>query len=444
MDKEWAELTPDEKREERLNWWLAPPDVKFTSPEAEEGYWARLNRVVDAYKMKEPDRVPVSLPVANFPIQYAGSSLKTVMYDYDELYRVWKKYLDEFDMDSFMAPGMVLQGRVYDTLDYRLYRWPGHGLPDDATGHQFVEGEYMKADEYDALIRNPSDYWMRTYMPRAFGLFEPFTTLQSFTDIWELPAMYFLPFMNPQLQATMQAIIDIGKELPQWLAVVGRLTTEAMQAGVPPAVLGGLAKAPFDTIGDTLRGTQGIMFDMYRQPDKLLEAIDVITELSIDSTIKAVNASRGATAFFVLHKGADGFMSDKDFEKFYWPSLRKFMWALIEEGIIPVLFAEGSYETRLETCNEFPKGAVAWLFDKTDMAYAKKVVGDKCCIQGNVPTSLLTTATPDDVTAYCRNLIETCAPGGGYILAGGVSLDMAKPECLRAMMEAAKEYGVYK
>lgn len=444
MGKEWAELTPDERREERFNWWLAPPDVKFSSPEAEAAYYARLNRMADAYRMKEPDRVPVSLPIANFPIYNAGADLKTVMYDYDELYRVWNKFLHDFEMDSYTAPGMVFPGRVYDMIDYRLYHWPGHGLPDNATGHQFVEGEYMKADEYDALIRNPSDYWMRTYLPRASGLFESFANLKSFTDIWELPAMYFIPFTRPDVQATLQTMLDIGRELPKWLEVVSRSAMDALRAGIPAAARGTLSKAPFDTIGDTLRGTQGIIFDMYRQPDKLLEAIDVITGLSIESTIKAVNAARGLTAFFVLHKGADGFMSDKDFEKFYWPSLRKFMWALIEEGIIPVLFAEGSYMTRLETCNEFPKGAVAWLFDKTDMATAKKVLGDKCCISGNVPTSLLTTGSAREVKEYCRNLIEICAPGGGYILAGGASLDTGKPECLRAMMEAAKEYGVYK
>jgi len=111
---------------------------------------------------------------------------------------------------------------------------------------------------------------------------------------------------------------------------------------------------------------------------------------------------------------------------------------------MPVLFAEGSYMTRIERCNEFPKGAVSWLFDKTDMATAKKVLGDKCCISGNVPTSLLTTGTPSEVKEYCRNLIEVCAPGGGYILAGGANIDAGKPENLRAMMEAAKEYGVYK
>jgi uroporphyrinogen-III decarboxylase len=443
-EKEWSELTPEERREERFKRWLEPTDINFISPEAEKAYYARLKRLADTYLMKEPDRVPVQLPFGVLPAYWAGTDFKTVMYDYDELRRAWKKFFSEFEMDTYTGPGAVMPGTIYDLIDYRLYTWPGHGLPDDARGHQFVEGEYMMADEYDALIRNPSDFWMRTYMPRIFGIFESFRHLQSFTDIIELPSAYFTPFARPDVQATLQALIDVGKEYPKWMEVVAECTREAQEAGVPSPRGAGLAKAPFDIIGDTLRGTRGIFMDMYRQPEKLLEAIDVITAITIDSLLSRAEDTRRTTIGFPLHKGADGFMSDKQFETFYWPSLRKICLALIEEGIIPSLFAEGSYMTRLETVNEFPRGAVAWRFDQTDMATAKKVLGDKCCIAGNVPASLISTGTAQEVKEYCCKLIETCAPGGGYILSAGSSVTSAPQENLRAMMDAAKEYGVYK
>jgi uroporphyrinogen-III decarboxylase len=57
---------------------------------------------------------------------------------------------------------------------------------------------------------------------------------------------------------------------------------------------------------------------------------------------------------------------------------------------------------------------------------------------------MLYTGTPQDVKEGCRKLIETCAPGGGYILTGGAYMDQGRGENLRAMMEAAKKYGVYK
>jgi uroporphyrinogen-III decarboxylase len=117
---------------------------------------------------------------------------------------------------------------------------------------------------------------------------------------------------------------------------------------------------------------------------------------------------------------------------------------VVEAGCVPLLFAEGSYNRRLEVIADLPKGSVIWWFDRTDMTRAKEVVGGVACISGNVPTSLLCTGTPQEVKAYCRNLIEVCGRGGGYILNGGASVHKADPENLHAMMAAAKEYGVYK
>jgi len=444
MEKNWAELTPDEKREQRYKWWLEAAGVNFINKEAEKAYKQRVQRMIDVYQVREPDRVPVSLPIGAIPAYYYGTDYRAVMYDYDKCVEIWDRFNRDFaDLDTFVTPFAVIPARVYELLDYKLYKWPGHGLPDNATGIQFVEGEYMKADEYDALIRNPSDFWMRVYMPRVFGAFESWSMLSPFTNIIELPAMYFMPYAMPAVQKSQQTLIEVGNELSKWMRVVGEYSRRGLEAGFP-GMRGVLAKAPFDTIGDTLRGTQGIFFDMYRQPDKLLECLEVITTLTIDSAIASVNASRGLSAMFPLHKGADGWMSQKQFETFYWPSLKKVIEALIDEGILVSLFAEGSYETRLESVNEFPRGAVTWMFDKTDMTKAKKVLGDRCCISGNVPTSLIITGTQEDVKEYCRNLIEVCAPGGGYILAAGAMVDNANPDNLRAMVEAAREYGVYK
>ncbi|MFH1646174.1 MAG: uroporphyrinogen decarboxylase family protein [Chloroflexota bacterium] len=442
MEKKWDDMTPEEKKQQRFRWWLEP-DIEFVSQEAKQAFKARARRLIDVYQVKEPDRVPVSLPVGNMPAYLDGTDLHSVMYDYDRLIKAWDRFNREFEMDTFSSPALVLPGRVYDLLDCKLYQWPGHGLPENATGIQFVEGEYMKPDEYDLLLKNPSDFWQRVYMPRVFGAFESFRYLQPYTNIIELPAVNFMPYSRPDVQATMQRLIDIGQALAVWSEVIGNFSRRAMASGFP-MVRGAMAKAPFDTLGDTLRGTQGIIMDMYRQPDKLLEALEVITTLTIDAALASANASRGLMVFFPLHKGADGWMSQKQFETFYWPSLKKVVNALVNEGVIASLFAEGSYETRLDSVNEFPRGAVAWMFDKTDMAKAKKALGDKCCISGNVPTSMLVTGQPAEVKAYCRKLIETCGKGGGYILSGGANIDNGNPENLRAMMAAAKEYGVYR
>jgi len=92
---------------------------------------------------------------------------------------------------------------------------------------------------------------------------------------------------------------------------------------------------------------------------------------------------------------------------------------------------------------DLPRGSVIWLFEDIDMARAKRVLGNHACIAGNIPASLMHTGTPAQVKDYCKRLIETCAPGGGYILSGAAGMNEGDPEVLRAIMAAAQEYGVY-
>ena len=443
MEEPREKLSAAQKRDLRYQGLMAPQGVTFTSPQAKTRYQERARRIISAYRVEEPDRVPVSLSVAATPAFLAGTDLHTVMYDYNLLFETWRRFNAEFDMDTGVMPGSgVLPGRVYDLLDYKLYHWPGHGLPLQASGAQYVEGEYMRPDEYDLLIRNPSDFWMRVYLPRTFGAFESWKSLQPLTNIIELPAGHFMPYINPAVQASLQRLIAIGNELAIWGKYNTDFTRSTLESGMPLLVTG-QAKAPFDTIGDTLRGTKGIIQDMYRQPEKLLEAIDVVTQFTIDQTLEAARGSGMLRVMFPLHKGADGFMSQKQFERFYWPSLKKVLDALIAEGLLPLLFAEGSFDSRLESVNEFARGETAWLFDRTDMARAKKILGARCCIAGNVPTSLLLTGTPESVKQHCRQLIQDCAPGGGYILSGGASFDQGNRENLQALIDAAQEYGIY-
>jgi hypothetical protein len=434
--------TREEKRQKRLKDYISGKGIKFRDARAEKLYHERVTRQLKANMCQEPDRVPVSLPTGNYPAYYVGADFKTMMYDYKACVAAWRKFMIDFydDMDSFMGPGFVFSGRVMDIMDYKNYSWPGHGLGDDVNTFQFIEAQYMKADEYDAFIKDPSDFGFRVITPRIVGAAEALADFPPLNTFMGTPMSLTAPFARRKMRDAFKRMIAAGEEMERQQKILREFNREALEMGFP-AGRGGMGIAPFDVIGDFLRGTEGTAIDMFRQPEKLLEAIDVITEINI----KRFMATPGHTVGFPLHKGDDTFMSRKQFEKFYWPSLKKTIDALIEEGIMVSLFAEGAYNERLEYIGDFPKGWVTWMFDKTDMAKAKKMIGDKCCIAGNVAGSIVITGTPKQVKKECRNLIETCAPGGGYILAGGCSATETKnPANFRAFMEAAREYGVYK
>jgi hypothetical protein len=435
-------LTPDEKQEKRFARWLSPKGVTFDSPEARKAYEKRVNRFVKAIRLEEPDRVPFILPAGTFPLYYAGITLKEAMYDNKKLCRAYRKFFDDFEADTFSSPIMVHPGRTAEIIDSQISRWPGHGLPDNTSMQQFVEGEYMKEDEYDILLNDLSDFCLRYYLPRTLGALKPFAKFSPLPHILGMPNRFLMPAVMPDVQAAFQAIVDYGKEMAQWLGPIMAFNREAISAGYP-SFHGGQSHAPFDILADTLRGTRGIVTDMYRQPEKLHEAMERLIPMNIECGVTMANASGIPIVFMALHKGDDTFMSDSQYETFYWPTFRKVILGLVKEGCVPLLFAEGKYNRRLGVIKDLPKGSVLWWFDKTDMIRAKEILGHNACIAGNVPTSLLCTGTPQDVKAYCRKLIEVCGKGGGFVLTGGASIDKGNPDNMRAMIEAVKEYGVY-
>jgi uroporphyrinogen-III decarboxylase len=442
LENNWDGLSWQEKREERFKRWLSP-NVKFATPQAEKLYKERLNRFIKAVKLEEPDRVPVQIPGGSYPAYYDGTTLRALMYDYAALKQAWLKFINDFDMDLYDSPALIFSGKVYEILDYKLYQWPGHGLPADNSMHQFIEAEYMQADEYDAFIKDPFDFYLRYFTPRTWGALTPLSSLTRFNSALGMPFQLLAICSNPDFQPVFRAMKEASQELERWQAVVFECDQFSKEVGCPSAA-GGMALAPFDTFADMFRGTRGIAMDIYRQPEKLLEALEIVTPPSVESAVTAADFADCPMVFIPLHKGADNFMSSQQYEKFYWPTFRKLLMGIINEGCVPIMVADGSYNDRLEIIKDLPRASVVWIFEQTDMAKAKKVLGDTACIGGNVTAAQLYTHTPQEIKAYCKWLIEVCGEGGGYLLSLGSSVDRCDPENLQAVIAAAKEYGVYR
>ena len=137
--KSGADMTWQEKRAQRFEKWLNPPDIEFNSTEAEEQYKKRATRIIKALNLEEPDRVPCQIPPGSVPAYYAGYDLKSVIDDYEKLKESYLKFVFDFDCDTADRADYAFPGKAYNLLDYKLYKWPGHGLSDDGTMIQFVE-----------------------------------------------------------------------------------------------------------------------------------------------------------------------------------------------------------------------------------------------------------------------------------------------------------------
>lgn len=414
-----------------------------TAKAPEELYREREKRIKDAIQLKRPDRVPFTPSCTFFPAKYAGISYQEAMYDLDKTEKAIEKFAVDFQPDLCPDTFRLLSwASTLEVLDYKQLLWPGHGLGPDTT-YQFVEGEYMKDEEYDDFLLDPTGFLLSTIFPRIYGSLEPLKNLPSIPTAYYTRAVPFIASLaTTEMTGAIGSLLKAASEGQKIMKQAATFAKKMADLGFPPQ-FGSAIYAPFDYIGDFLRGTKGIMLDMYRCPDKLLEALDKVYKLLIRAALKVPRLPGLHLVFIPLHKGLDGFMSQDQFKTFFWPTLKRIMLDLIEAGYTPCPLWEGRCDSRLEIIADMPKGKAVYWFEQTDVIKAKEVLGDSICIRGNVPASLLNLGSPEEVRAYCRNLIEKVGKGGGFILDGATGIpDEAKPENVRAMADAVRQLRV--
>jgi uroporphyrinogen-III decarboxylase len=408
----------------------------------EQLYEERERRVRDAINLEEPDRVPVSIRMTYFPARYTGIPYSTSYYDAPTWRKAVLQTVADMDPDMSQCYSGMTSGKVFDILNPTQTKWPGGTLPDNVS-HQAIDVECMKEGEYNLFLSDPTDFFLRFVLPRAFETLQPLAAFPPMADRAMGFAAMTPMFAGQDFREMAKALLRAGEEQEKWMASVQNLEEDMARLGmVTNSYMGGAGGAPFDSISDFYRGMRGAMLDMFRHPDELLAACDRILQWRIERAVPADPRKRGnpKRVFLALHRGAEGFMSKKQFEKFYWPGLKKAMLTSIELGYIPMPFCEGGYGDRLEYFLELPKGKAVIHFDIVDMLKAKEVLKDHVCIMGNVPSTLLQVGSVNDVEEYCKKLIEVCGKGGGFILTHGSSIDEVKPENLKAMIDSTKKF----
>ncbi len=408
----------------------------------------REKRIYDAITLKTPDRVPVTIHTGVFACKYAGLPLSAMYYDQVAYWEACVKTLVDFDPDTGGMAAVGTSGLINQVLDTRTQRWPGGNLPPDVP-YQFVEGEYMKEEEYDLFLADPSDFVLRYYLPRIYGTFKPLADLPPFRT---LAGGFFTGILSllarPEFRELGEKIARAAAEQERLNRLAIELARMESQLGYP-SQFGRLGRggggAPFDAVSDFLRGMRGAMIDMYRCPEKLLAVCERIQEWRFAEALPATPDSAGHAhrVFMALHRGSDGFMSKKQFEKFYWPGLKKAILKAVELGYIAAPFFEGIWDDRLEYLLDLPKGKVIFWCERTDVFKAKEILGGHMCIQGGVPPTILQAGSPQDVEEHCKKLIKVVGKNGGLFVGPGSAMDYARPENVRAMVDAVKKYGQY-
>jgi len=411
---------------------------------AERQIAEKEKRIMDAIRMRVPDRVPVVCSLGYFVARYAGIPASAAYYDFPAWLAAYRKTIPEFPADLVFVQGFT-PGTALEILNPHQLRWPGFGA-DPQHGHQSIEVENMKADEYEAFLQDPSDYKLRVNLSRAADGLAGLAGLPRLSELgWGSGGAQQLAMAlsTPGVAQAISVLQKTGREFRKYQKRQERFARMLLDMGVPQYTQYA-AMPPFDMMSFGIRGMAGLMTDMFRQPEKVVQACDRMLDMTLARQAPPPNKYGNIRVFMTMTRGSDDFLSKKQFEKFYWPTFRKLVHSLVDRGMTPSIFFEGTCDARMEYLLDFPRGSILVHVDRTDIYRAKDILRGHLCIQGNLPSTLLQTGTVEDVKDYCKKLIDYVGKDGGYILSPRSSTDEVKPQNLRAMIDFTKEYGVYR
>jgi len=186
--------------------------------------------------------------------------------------------------------------------------------------------------------------------------------------------------------------------------------------------------------------------DLRRRPDEIEKAAMALTGGYVNTARIITSITRVKRVEVFVHRSSTDFISPRQFRELSLPSLKSLSERLVACGIRVIFHFDGNWDANLESLRELPAGNCVAQFDgPTDIFLAKRVLGDRMCIMGDVPSTMLAFGSRNEVDEYCHRLIEEVGAGGGYIMGAGCEIPPnAQPENVRTMIESADKYGWYR
>ena len=435
MEKETAQYYEEQKQ-------IKDAIEKKYGKTTEQLYTERENRANDAIELLEPDRVPITINAD--PANYTGIQRSAAYYDPIAWKRAIRQITIAFEPDLCNA-GLPTSGAALANLGVTNRLWPGGPLPPDYE-YQFEEMEFLKADEIDMYLDDPTDCMLRRILPRMYTSLEPLTKLpplglmmQGFEGITPF-------FTTPEFAQTAAALASAGQETKEFRETIGNSYADLEYLGFPPfSQLGvaGIGGAPYDTVSSFLRGMKGAMLDMYRQPEKLIKLCDTILDRRIALAVRPepLKSGKPRRNGMPLWRGDKFFMSEKQFETFYWPGLKRALQAVIDLDCVPIPVFEAEFGDRLERLLELPKGKIIASIEYVDLPKARDILKGHTCLLVRGPFSLKK-ASPQEVVDCYKDIFDRYGEGGGMFL--NIRLpDDSSVEAIQSMLSEIREYVRY-
>lgn len=372
-------------------------------------------RIEAAIQLRHYDRVPVApLVDVMFPARHKGM---TVAHGIDKWEDGFRAIIDLFEevggWDAMILPGYSLaltpslSAGVMAAITQGRYRYPGRDpAVSEYSPPQVDEKEVFTAEDYDQIAK------------------------LGFNKFLEQNHRRFVPWPEEHIIAWTRT------QTARWIK-----ERETWDRKNVPVLCGAIIESPLMLLS-VKRSLTAFTMDLYRIPDKVQAAMDAMVDDLIKEAIATTQLTGTPGVMLILERGGCFYYPLRIFERFEFPYLKKMVQAFAAAGLITVMHFDQDWTLNLPYLRELPKGqCICELDSTTDIFKAKEILRDHMCIMGDVPASLMSIGTPEEVESYCKKLIDIVGKDTGFILSSGCTVPAdAKFDNFKAMINIAKKY----
>lgn len=349
-------------------------------------------------------------------IKDAGYKLSEALNDYDKMAKVLKHTLETYEIDCIYETGWRNPIQVTSSLGNYEYI-----INDEANSINIHDQCFMEKDDYTALINDPKKFLWSTLLPRKYTLLK---NKDNSGDFRNFLGKYgeFGAFMGKM----SQLLDDFGT--PDLFDLNGPIDN---------------CSNGYELLFNDLRGIKGLSYDIRRNPEKVSAAIEALDSIF---TIPKLELSKiqpkGTTPNYCVDSNpvmlGHIILSSKQFEKFYWPHLKRTIDSANHYDKLFFIFAEGQSQRFYDYFQEFPKNHFAFLGEMNDIFEMKQKLPN-ITVVGGMTTDLLGKGTPQECVDYAKKLINELAYDGKYIFSANKMISFTY-DCNRENLKAVSDF----
>ena len=373
----------------------------------------------DAAAFRPTERIPYFSSAVTWKIFDAGHTLDEAMTDFGIMEECVRHFLDTYPVDGLLDTGIRNQFNVTEAFGgggYYYYTPDAVGIHDHA---------HCTVDTLEDYLKDPERYIWETVLPKKYG--EAWG--QKTREIWKKTFKEYMEYT--------QFVIHMANVTGKEYGIPGLAPNNPMKGAIQFGI---------EELEANLLGIKQLSIAMRRNADLIESFCRSWDAEHIDPVVEKVLSGNGPDRKYCFDASlmmlAHNITGPKQFERFYWPSLKKLLDAYAEKGMSVRIFAEGSIGRYADYFKDYPKGVIT-LHLEQDYPFEIREKLPNIAIMGGMTTDMLANASPEDCVAYAKRLCDELGREGGFIFSENKMLSYrndARAENLAAVTEFVSGY----